>query len=94
MDQPGKVANPARGQLNRENEYFPVLVGKARNRLFWGILKKGSGSAFLCLVWVNASFKQDQNGYSTIEQLTVVITPFKGFRSYFHHRDSAVLEQN
>ena len=25
-DQLGKVANPARGQLNRENEYFPVLV--------------------------------------------------------------------
>ena len=25
-DQPGKVANPARGQLNRENEYFPVPV--------------------------------------------------------------------
>ena len=26
-DQPGKVANPARGQLNRENEYFfPVSV--------------------------------------------------------------------
>ena len=24
MDQPGKVANPARGQLNRENEYYPV----------------------------------------------------------------------
>ena len=24
MDQSGKVANPARGQLNRENEYFPV----------------------------------------------------------------------
>ena len=23
MDQPGKVANPARGQLNRENEYGP-----------------------------------------------------------------------
>ena len=22
-DQPGKVANPARGQLNRENCYFP-----------------------------------------------------------------------
>ena len=22
MDEPGKVANPARGQLNRENEYF------------------------------------------------------------------------
>ena len=26
MDQLGKVANPARGQLNRENEYFPVPV--------------------------------------------------------------------
>ena len=23
-DQPGKVANSARGRLNRENEYFPV----------------------------------------------------------------------
>ena len=26
MDQPGKVTNPARGQLNRKNEYFPVRV--------------------------------------------------------------------
>ena len=26
MDQQGKVANPARGQLNRENEYSPVPV--------------------------------------------------------------------
>ena len=26
MDQPGKVANPARGQLSRENEYSPVPV--------------------------------------------------------------------
>ena len=25
-DQPGKVANPARGQLNRENYFFPVPV--------------------------------------------------------------------
>ena len=25
-DQRGKVANPAHGQLNKENEYFPVLV--------------------------------------------------------------------
>ena len=23
-DQPGKVANPARGQLNKENKYFSV----------------------------------------------------------------------
>ena len=26
MNQPGKVANPARDQLNRENEYFHVRV--------------------------------------------------------------------
>ena len=26
IDQPGKVANPVRGQLNRENEYSPVPV--------------------------------------------------------------------
>ena len=26
MDQPGKVASPVRGQLNRKNEYFPVRV--------------------------------------------------------------------
>ena len=25
-DQPGKVANPARGQLSREDEYFSVPV--------------------------------------------------------------------
>ena len=25
-DQPGKVANPARGQLNRKNVFFPVPV--------------------------------------------------------------------
>ena len=25
-DQPGKVVNPARGQLKREIEYFPVRV--------------------------------------------------------------------
>ena len=24
MDQPGKVANPARGQLNRENENYGI----------------------------------------------------------------------
>ena len=30
MDQPGMVANPARGQLNRENEYFPVPLSRLR----------------------------------------------------------------
>ena len=27
MDQPGEVANPARGRLNKEGEYFPVGFG-------------------------------------------------------------------
>ena len=26
MDQPGKVVNPARGQLNKEDDYLPVPV--------------------------------------------------------------------
>ena len=26
VDQRGKVANPVRGQLNKENKYFPVRV--------------------------------------------------------------------
>ena len=26
MDQPGKVAEPARGQLNRDNKHFPITV--------------------------------------------------------------------
>ena len=26
MNQPGKAANPARGQLNRENEYFNISL--------------------------------------------------------------------
>ena len=29
MDQLGKVASPARGQLNRKNKYFPVRVVRA-----------------------------------------------------------------
>ena len=41
MDQPGKVANPARGQLNRENEYFPVPVRVLRIR------SRETGSAVL-----------------------------------------------
>ena len=37
MDQPGKVANPARGQLNRENEYFPVTVHASE---FFGLARR------------------------------------------------------
>ena len=34
VDQPGKVASPARGQLNRKNEYFPVRV-RVGQRIVW-----------------------------------------------------------
>ena len=33
MDRPGKVAYPTRGQLNRENKYFPVPVFAPKN--YW-----------------------------------------------------------
>ena len=33
MDQPGKVANPARGQLNRKNEYFPSRTCSLKKNL-------------------------------------------------------------
>ena len=36
MDQPDKVANSARGQLNKENEYFPVPA-----RAFWSLSRDG-----------------------------------------------------
>ena len=40
IDQPGKVANPARGQLNRENEYSPVPV----RALGFGLTRRGQPS--------------------------------------------------
>ena len=40
MDQPGKVANPARGQLNKENKHFSLCP---RSRL--GIWSRETGSA-------------------------------------------------
>ena len=40
MNQPGKVANPARRQLNRENKYFPVCP---RSRL--RVWSRETGSA-------------------------------------------------
>ena len=40
MDQPGKVASPARGQLNRKKYYFPVRV---RSCLIIWSRKTGSG---------------------------------------------------
>ena len=50
MDQPGKVANLARGKLNKENEYFPVPVIICRGSAGTGpvILKvdRATGAAF------------------------------------------------
>ena len=36
-DQPGKIANPAGGQLNRENYFSPALVSSDRSD--WRFLK-------------------------------------------------------
>ena len=33
IDQPGKIANSASGQLNRENEYFPARVSAYRRTI-------------------------------------------------------------
>ena len=43
-DQPGKVASPARGQLNREDEYFPCPRSRLR------IWSRETGSAVLSRV--------------------------------------------
>ena len=63
MDQPGKVANPARGQLNRENDYlFPCLrclclrnwsreaVSAAPSRVSLLILHTQAESSIWCLL--------------------------------------------
>ena len=55
MNQAGKVANPARGQLNRENEYFPVRVcarefGLAR-RVRQSRPASASSSPYSDLIW-------------------------------------------
>ena len=42
-DQPGKVANPARGELNRENEYGEFFCPRSRLRI-WS-REKGSAVA-------------------------------------------------
>ena len=44
MDQPGKVANPARGQLNRENN-IPLSLVLAHRKYFPKQLGKLTGSA-------------------------------------------------
>ena len=36
MDQPGKVANPARGQRNSKNEHFPVAVRQGKETVRQG----------------------------------------------------------
>ena len=52
MDQPGKVANPARGQLYRENEHFPVRVQFApenlvsRDRFGSSVLRQPTDSSY------------------------------------------------
>ena len=46
MDQPGKVANPTRGQLNRENEHSPVPVRACEFGLARRVQSSRPASAF------------------------------------------------
>ena len=45
MDQPGKVVNPARGQLNRENEYSPGKMNIPLSPCVPEIWSRETGSA-------------------------------------------------
>ena len=44
-DQPGKVVTPARGQLNRENDFFPVPVRAREFALARRVRQSRSASA-------------------------------------------------
>ena len=62
VDQPGMVANPARGQLNRKNEHFPVRV---RSRLrIWSRIKYHSRSWSQSGTKVNGSQELGRNPVS------------------------------
>ena len=52
MDQPGKVASPAHGQLNRENEYFPVRV-RAENLVSRDGFGSPGGSLLISILRLN-----------------------------------------
>ena len=53
MDQPGKVANPARGQLNRENNYFPVCVRASEFGLATGLAVPSRVSLLISILGLN-----------------------------------------
>ena len=56
MDQPGKIANPARGQLDREDDFFSVPV---RTQDFWSRKK---GLAVPSCVSLLISYTQAESG--------------------------------
>ena len=56
MDQPGKVANSARGQLNRENDIFPCPRSRLR------IWSRETGSAVLSRVSLIILHTQAESG--------------------------------
>ena len=51
IDQPGKVGDPARGQLNRENTYFPVPVRAWKFGIAWRVRQFRSASACSSPYW-------------------------------------------
>ena len=75
MDQSGKVANLARGQLNRENEYFPVRVCAREFGLARRVRQSrpASASTHLCT--------QAESGVTTRSQVQDSGQKFKSFNT-------------
>ena len=57
MDQPGKVANPARGQLNKENNHLPVRVRALEFGLAKRVRQSRPGSA------CSSPYSSESGGY-------------------------------
>ena len=67
MDQPGKVANPARGQLNRENEYFPVSVTEDLSE------RDGSHTREVVLYWALVEQARHEHMSDEYKDLYIII---------------------
>ena len=61
MDQPGKVANPARGQLNRENDSSPVPV--RASEFIWS-RETGTGAVPSCVSLLTLHTQAESGAYS------------------------------
>ena len=94
VDQPGKVANPARGRLNRENEYFRYIVEITRRTTH-------ESTQLCCITHVSGSTTTQlcclthMSGSTSTTQLCCITHPsgkyyhsvvlYKSFEWKYHH---------